>query len=217
MMSVHTQFKRLAASFIFVMLALATPAAAETVHIVALGDSLTAGYRLEPGEAFPDQLERALNVRGHDVRVSNAGVSGDTASGGLARLSWSVPSGTDAVILALGANDALRGVKPEKTYEALAKIVAALKRRHIKVLIAGMKAPPNMGREYVQVFDRIYPFLSEYHKLPLYPFFLDGVVAQPHLNQRDGIHPTAEGIGVIVERITPFVEDLIQQVRSGKS
>ena len=217
MKSVLTQFKSWAASFILVMLAIAAPASAETVHIVALGDSLTAGYRLEPGEAFPDQLESALRARGHDVSISNAGVSGDTASGGLARLSWSVPSGTDAVILELGANDALRGVKPEETYEALTKIVAELKRRHIKVLIAGMKAPPNMGKAYVQVFNRIYPFLSEYHGQPLYPFFLDGVAAQPHLNQRDGIHPTAEGVGVIVERITPYVENLIAQVRASRS
>ncbi len=197
-------------------LASAEQALAKTLKIVALGDSLTAGYRLDPGQAFPEQLQRALRERGHDVAVINAGVSGDTASGGLERLSWAVPTGTDAVILELGANDALRGVQPEKTYEALTRIVADLKKRHIKVLIAGMKAPPNMGKDYVPVFNRIYPFLSEYHGVPLYPFFLDGVAADASLNQPDGIHPTAKGIAVIVERILPYVERLIEQVRAGQ-
>ena len=216
MMILNTIFKTVAASLIVALLCGTGILRAETVHIVALGDSLTAGYKLNPDEAFPVQLEAALKKRGHDVKIANAGVSGDTASGGLERLSWAVPTGTDVVILELGANDALRGIQPEKTYEALTKIVATLKKRHIKVLIAGMKAPPNMGKDYVPVFNRIYPFLSEYHAIPLYPFFLDGVAANPELNQRDGIHPTARGISIIVERITPFVEDLIKKVQAGQ-
>lgn len=216
MMFVPAIFKTMALGLLFAVLAAASPLHAKTIQIVVLGDSLAAGYRLAPEEAFPVQLEAALKARGHDVAIVNAGVSGDTATGGLARLSWAVPTGTDAVILELGANDALRGIQPEKTYAALARIVAELKRRHIDVLITGMRAPPNMGEEYVQVFNRIYPFLAEYHKLPLYPFFLEGVAAKPELNQGDGIHPTARGISIIVERITPFVEELIEKVKSGR-
>ncbi len=188
-------------------------AAAEPIRIVALGDSLTAGYRLKAKDAFPAQLQRALRARGHDVTVANAGVSGDTSAGGLARLDWAVPNNADAVILELGGNDALRGIDPVKTYEALTKIIHKLKNRGIHVLIAGMKAPPNMGREYVETFNRIYPYLSETHGMLLYPFILDGVAGNPRLNQRDGIHPTAKGIAIIVKRILPSVEKLIERVR----
>ena len=217
MMLVNRFFKTLAASLALFVVLGASHSRAETVHIVALGDSLTAGYRLPADQAFPAQLERALRDKGHDVKIANAGVSGDTASAGLERVSWAVPTGTDAVIVQLGANDALRGIQPEKTYEALTRIVADLKRRHIKVLIAGMKAPPNMGNDFVPVFNRIYSFLAEHHGVPLYPFFLEGVAAKPELNQADGIHPTALGISVIVRGITPYVEDLIKRVQAGKS
>jgi acyl-CoA thioesterase-1 len=217
MMPVNRFFKTLAACLTLTVMLGSMIARADTVHIVALGDSLTAGYRLPAEQAFPAQLERALRDKGHDVKIANAGVSGDTASAGLERLSWAVPTGTDAVILQLGANDALRGIQPEKTYEALTLIIAELKRRHIKVLIAGMKAPPNMGKDFVPVFNRIYSFLSEYHNVPLYPFFLEGVAAKPELNQADGIHPTAMGISIIVRQITPHVEDLIKLVQAGKS
>lgn len=216
MMLLNRIFKTLTFCVVLFVMHGASVSQAETVHIVALGDSLTAGYRLKPEQAFPAQLERALRDKGHDVKIANAGVSGDTASAGLERLSWAVPTGTDAVIVQLGANDALRGIQPEKTYEALTRIVAELKSRHIKVLIAGMKAPPNMGNDFVPVFNRIYSYLSEHHGVPLYPFFLEGVAAKPELNQADGIHPTAMGISIIVRNITPYVEDLIEQVQASK-
>lgn len=190
-----------------------TMAAAEPIRIVVLGDSLTVGYQLDAKHAFPVQLQIALRDKGHDVIVANAGVSGDTAAGGLARLEWSVPEGTHAVILELGANDALRGHDPVKTYSALTKIVANLKERGIAVLIAGMKAPRNFGNDYVETFDRIYPYLAEHHNVLLYPFFLDGVAGVAGLNQPDGIHPTAEGVTEIVRRIVPSVEKLVGLVR----
>jgi acyl-CoA thioesterase-1 len=185
------------------------PAHAAPVSIVALGDSLTAGYGLDPGEAFPEQLERALRERGHDVTVANAGVSGDTASDGLARLEWSVPADADIVIVELGANDALRGIDPKVTREALTRIVDALKQRGQTVLLAGMLAPPNLGRDYGSAFNSIYPDLAARFDVPLYPFFLEGVAAQRSLNQADGIHPTAQGVDRIVQGILPAVEKLV--------
>ncbi len=208
-----TIFNLLAA---FVLLALIfTPShvSAKPLKIIAFGDSLTAGYRLDTHEAFPAQLERALRARGHDVVVANAGVSGDTASGGLARLDWAVPKDADAVILELGANDALRGIDPIKTYKALTSIIAKLHKRGVHVLIAGMKAPRNMGKDYAQTFDRMYTYLAEHHGAILYPFFLDGVAGIHKLNQQDGLHPTAEGIAVIVDRIVPFVERLLKRIQ----
>jgi acyl-CoA thioesterase-1 len=186
-------------------------AAAEPLRIVALGDSLTAGLGLAEKQAFPAKLEAALRAKGHDVELINAGVSGDTASGGLARLDWSVPDNANAVILELGANDALRAVDPATTRKALDAILKNLKARKIAVLLAGMQAPRNMGLDYNAAFDRIYPELAKTYGVLLYPFFLDGVAADTKLNQRDGIHPTAEGVDVIVERILPFVEKLIAQ------
>lgn len=190
--------------------------AAEPLRIVAFGDSLMAGYGLGKKEGFPAKLELALRAKGHDVEVIDAGVSGDTASGGLARLDWSVPDKTDAVILELGANDALRAVDPSETRKALDETLRRLKERKIAVLLAGMQAPPNMGGDYSAAFNRIYPELAQKHDVPLYPFFLDGVAAVEKLNQRDGIHPTAEGIDVIVERILPFVEKLVAQARANR-
>jgi acyl-CoA thioesterase-1 len=191
------------------------PSQADTpVRIVALGDSLTAGYGLPAEAAFPVRLERALKARGHAVTVENAGVSGDTASGGLARLDWSVPDGTDAVIVELGANDALRGIDPKLTREALEKIVQRLKERGIAVLLAGMRAPPNMGADYGRAFDSIYGDLAQRFDAVLYPFFLDQVAADRALNQGDGMHPTAAGVDVIVREITPKVEELIARVKT---
>lgn len=198
----------LACAFIF------SSASAEPLRIVALGDSLTAGLGLAEGDAFPMKLQRALRVKGHNVEVINAGVSGDTASGGLARLDWSVPDGTAGVILELGANDALRGVDPAVTREALEAIIVRLKERRIPVLLAGMRAPRNLGAEYVAAFDRIYPDLAETHDLVFFPFFLEGVATDPKLNQGDGIHPNAAGVDEIVARILPAVERLI--ARAGK-
>jgi acyl-CoA thioesterase-1 len=185
-----------------------------TIKVVALGDSLTAGYQLRGSAAFPVQLERALKAKGLGVEVVNAGVSGDTSSGGLARLDWSVPAGTDAVILELGANDMLRGVDPKVTREALAEIVRRLKARHIEVLLCGMRAAPNLGPDYVGAFDAIYPELAAANDLVFYPFFLDGVVADPKLNIGDGLHPTGEGVAKIVSGILPKVEAVLARVRA---
>jgi acyl-CoA thioesterase-1 len=190
------------------------PAAGQLVRIVVLGDSLIAGHGLPADATFPAKLEKALKAKGLAVEVVNAGVSGDTASGGLARLDWSVPNGTDAVILELGANDMLRGVDPKITRKALAEIVRRLSERRIAVLIAGMRAAPNLGTDYVRDFEAIYPELAAEHDLLLYPFFLEGVATVSKLNQRDGIHPTAAGIDTIVTRILPKVEELVARVRA---
>lgn len=181
--------------------------------IVVLGDSLSAGYGLGPGESFPEQLQAALTKRGIAVKIVGAGVSGDTTSGGLARLDWSVPDGTDGVIVELGANDGLRGVPVPKMRENLDAIAARLEERDIAVLLTGMEAPPNMGENYVMEFRSVYRDLSDEYGLMLYPFFLDGVASDASLNQSDGIHPTAEGIGIIVERILPTVERFVQSLR----
>lgn len=205
---------KLFASWALILL-LAAPAAAEDrLTIVALGDSLTAGYLLGPDEGFTHQLERALKEAGHDnVTVVNAGVSGDTTSGGLARLDWAVGPEADAVIVELGANDALRAIDPALTRKNLEEIVARLKERELPVLLAGMLAPPNLGRDYGESFNSIYTDIAEREELILYPFFLDGVAGDRALNLGDGIHPTAEGVGVIVERILPKVEELIAAAR----
>ncbi len=198
-------------------LACALPIAAKAdnpVKIVALGDSLTAGLGLSRQDAFPAKLEAALRAKGIAVTIENAGVSGDTTSGGLARLDWSVPEGTDAVILELGANDALRGLDPKTARAALDSIVKRLKARKIAVLLTGMLAPRNLGPDYAAAFDPIYPDLAKAHDLVLYPFFLDGVAADRALNQGDGLHPTAAGVDVIVARILPRVEELIARVKS---
>jgi acyl-CoA thioesterase-1 len=188
-------------------------AAERSVNIVAFGDSLTAGYGLAAGEAFPAQLQRALEAKGVAATVVNAGVSGDTTTGGLSRLDWSVPDGTDAVILELGANDALRGFDPAVTRRTLDTMLHRLKERKIPVLLCGMLAPPNLGAEYGRAFNAIYPELAAESRTILYPFFLTGVAADPKLNQHDGMHPTAAGVAVIVARIMPQVEELIARVR----
>jgi acyl-CoA thioesterase-1 len=184
------------------------PAAAadRPLRIVALGDSLTAGYGLPQTAAFPVVLERALRARGHNVEVVNAGVSGDTAAGGLDRLDWSVADGTDGVILELGANDMLRGLDPAATQRSLEAIVTRLKTRGIPVMLAGMYASRNLGPDYVQRFDPIYRDIAGRHGLVLYPFFLEGVAGQPQLNLPDGLHPTAQGVERIVNAILPTVE-----------
>ncbi len=171
-----------------------------------LGDSLTSGWGLAADDAFPAQLERALRAAGRrGVRVLAAGVAGDTSAGGLARLAWSLAGRPDAAIVELGANDGLRGLDPAATYRNLDAILTELAQRGIPVLLAGMYAPPNLGREYGEAFDGIYPRLAEKHGVRLYPFFLDGVAVEPELNQADGIHPNEKGVAVIVERILPYV------------
>lgn len=186
------------------------------VRIVALGDSLTAGLGLPVDQAFPAKLAAALKAKGIAVTIANAGVSGDTATGGLARLDWSVPVGTEAVILELGANDALRGIDPNLTKTALEAILKKLQERRIPVLLAGMKAPFNLGSEYVVAFDVIYPALASTHGVVFYPFFLEGVATDPKLNQGDGLHPNAAGVDVIVARILPQVEELIARARAAR-
>jgi acyl-CoA thioesterase-1 len=192
-------------------------AAERPVRIVALGDSLTAGLGLPANAAFPVKLEKALRAKGLAVEVVNAGVSGDTASGGLARLDWSVPEGTDAVLVELGANDMLMGVDPRITRKALAEIVRRLTERRIAILLAGMRAAPNLGERYGHEFEAIYSELAAANDLLLYPFFLDGVAAESKLNQRDGIHPTAAGVDAIVARILPKTEELVARVRDKRA
>ena len=187
----------------------AQPGGARPVKIVALGDSLTAGLGLPGDAAFPARLQRALAQKGVAAEVVNAGVSGDTTADGLARLDWSVPEDTNAVILELGANDALRGLDPAQTRQNLDAILRRLAVRRIPVLFAGMRAPPNLGAEYTKAFDAIYPELTAAHGAIFYPFFLDGVAAERGLNQGDGIHPTAAGVDVIVAKILPKVEELV--------
>ena len=195
----------------------AAGAADRPVKIVALGDSLTAGYQLSASEAFPARLEKALRAKGLNVEIANAGVSGDTASGGLARLDWSVPDGTDAVIVELGANDMLRAVDPKVTRSALDAIVSRLRKRDIEVLLCGMRAARNLGPEYGRAFDAIYPELAATHGVVFYPFFLEGVAADPKLNQGDGLHPTVAGVEAIVTAITPKMEELLSRVRAKRN
>jgi acyl-CoA thioesterase-1 len=191
-------------------------AADRPVRIVVLGDSLSAGFGLAAPDALPAKLERALKAKGHNVTIENAGVSGDTAAGGLARLDWSVADGTDAVILELGANDALRGADPKQTRASLEAIIRKLKERRIAVLLAGMLAPRNLGPDYATAFDAIYPDLAAEHGLILYPFILDGVAGDRALNQGDGIHPTAAGVDIMVKGLLPKAEELLARVKAGK-
>ena len=191
-------------------------AAERPVKIVVLGDSLSAGLGLPMEAVFPSKLAEALKAKAIAATITNAGVSGDTASGGLGRLEWSVPDGTDAVILELGANDALRGLDPSVTKSALDSILRKLADRHIPVLLAGMRAPRNLGADYVREFDAIYPALASTHPVVFYPFFLDGVAADPGLNQADGLHPNVAGVDAIVARILPLVEELITRARAAR-
>lgn len=186
---------------------------ARTLRLVALGDSITAGLGVPPAQAMPAQLERVLRARGHDVSVENAGVSGDTASAGRDRLDWSVPEGTDAVIVALGGNDVLRAVPPAVTEAALDDILSRLATRRIPVLLIGMLAPRSLGPDYVSAFDALFPRLAAKHGVLFHPFLLDGVAADPAFNQRDGIHPNARGVGVIVERMAEAVERLLERAK----
>ncbi|WP_458758656.1 arylesterase [Afipia sp. TerB] len=197
------------------MAVLAAPAAAQPdgkpIKLVALGDSLTAGYGLPAQAAFPVRLQQALRDKGIAVEVVNAGVSGDTSTGGRDRLDWSVPPDTDAVIVELGANDALRGIDPKVTRAALEDILKKLKARNVAVLLCGMYAPPNLGPDYAAQFNAIYPDLAKAYGVPLYPFFLEGVATEAKLNQADGMHPTADGVDAIVRNILPTVESFLKE------
>jgi acyl-CoA thioesterase-1 len=186
-------------------------AAPAPVRIVALGDSLTAGYGLPADAAFPVRLERALRAEGRAVQVINAGVSGDTTAGGLARLDWALAEKPDLVILELGANDGLRGIDPKLTEANLDQILTRLDKAGIGVLLAGMLAPPNYGKAFESAFNALFPRLAKAHDAVFYPFYLDGVAGHPELNQPDGLHPTAAGIDVIVSRILPSVRTLLDR------
>ena len=178
-------------------------------RIVALGDSLTAGYGLAAPFAFPARLQAALRAEGRIVEVVNAGVSGDTSAGGKARLAWATAESPEFVIVALGANDGLRGIDPKETFTNLDAILARLKSRQIGVLLTGMYAPPNFGRRYGEEFNNVFPRLAAKHRVPFYPFFLDGVAGDAALNQADGLHPNARGVDIIVERILPHMRALL--------
>jgi acyl-CoA thioesterase I len=198
---------------LFLILATILPVRAETITLLALGDSLTAGYGLDPTQSFPAKLEAALKAKGRDVVVINAGVSGDTAAQGAARLDWSLTDEVDAVLVELGANDALRGLPVPQAETALDDILAKLKTKNLPTLVLGMRAPPNLGADYGSAFEIMYSNLSTKHGAALYPFFLEGVAADASLNQADGIHPNAKGVDEIVKRVLPDVEALLARVK----
>ena len=190
-----------------------SPTLARTLNIVAFGDSLTAGYQLPPDQAFPARLEALAREKGLDVAIANAGVSGDTTADGLSRLDWSIPDGTDGVILALGANDALRGLSPAESRKNLDAMLVRLKERKIPVVLAGMLAPPNMGKDYETAFNPIYGDLSKTYGAPLYPFILDGVVLEEKLKLEDGMHPNGEGTKVMAEKFFPVFETFLTNLQ----
>jgi acyl-CoA thioesterase-1 len=210
-------FKNLFGALLVAIMAMpaALPAMADPVSIVGFGDSLMAGYRLGPGLSFADKLQAALRKDGYDATVANAGVSGDTSSDGLARLDWSVPDGADMVIVELGANDMLRGVDPALTRRNLEAIVERLKKRNIRIVLFGMKAAPNLGQDYQNAFDAIYPDLAAKYSLPLYPFFLDGVAGHRELQLDDGMHPNAQGVERMVSGALPVVEKALGKAGKG--
>ena len=184
------------------------------MRILVLGDSLVAGYGLAEADAFPRQLQAALAARGHDVEVINSGVSGETSAGGLARLDWALAERPQLAIVVLGANDALRGLPPEQTRENLDAILSRLKQEGVAVLLAGMRAPRNLGPDYYNKFDRIYPELAARHDIAFYPFYLEGIATVPRYNQADGIHPNAEGVEIIVRSMLPMIERVLQRFES---
>lgn len=198
-------------------LVLCVAANAGTITLVGFGDSLMAGYQLPPGDGFPEKLQAALKAKGLDVSISNAGVSGDTTTGGLARIDWSVPDGTDGVILELGANDALRGIPPEESEKNLDQMIVRLKERGIAVLLAGMLAPPNMGGDYAARFNPIYQKLAQKHGVALYPFFLDGVALDAALKLDDGMHPNTKGVEVMVDTMEPAITQFIGTISTVKN
>jgi acyl-CoA thioesterase-1 len=205
-----------------ILAALATPYSVradtpQPVTLVAFGDSLTAGYGLKASEAFPAQLQMALQAKGYKVTIVNAGVSGDTTADGLRRFDWAMQPKPDGVILELGANDALRGIDPKEPSANLDKMLATLKSKGVDVLLTGMKAPNNWGADYAKAFDAIYTDLAAKYGVTLYPFFLDGVALDPDFSQPDGLHPTASGVAEVVKRIMPHVEALVQRISQRKT
>ena len=206
------RFKRML-SMIAALLMASTTVDAATVKILALGTSLTQGLGVPPGLDLTAVLETRLKASGYDVKLINAGVSGDTSAGGLARLDWSLADHPQAAIIELGSNDALRGQSPSETEKNLAAILARLKSQHVSILLTGMKAPRNLGREYAAQFDAIYPRLAREYGVLFYPFILDGVAANPKLNQADGIHPNPAGVKIIADRLLPYVKRLVLEAK----
>lgn len=196
------------------MIAISNAQDESDITILAFGDSLIAGYGLEAEYSFPSRLEAALRARGFSVRVINAGLSGDTTGGGLDRLDWVLSEEIEAVILELGANDALRGLSPQQAKKNLAAMIEKLQTHDLPILLAGMRAPLNLGIKYISAFDAIYPELARQYGVPLYPFFLEGVALRPHLNLPDGLHPNPEGVDRIVENILPHVENLFAEAKA---
>lgn len=203
-------------AFCNVQLLYANNTAKSALRLLVLGDSLSAGYGLEPADSFPSRLEEALDAAGYNVHVINAGVSGDTTAGGLSRLEWALADNPHIVLVELGGNDALRGLPPAETYANLESIIVKLKKDGVDVILAGMQAPRNLGQGYTAEFDAIYPRLAGKYDVPLYPFFLDGVALDPALNQPDGIHPNSEGVKVIVRKILPLLESELEKLNPDK-
>lgn len=206
------RFKASMGILVAAALLMASAAQAKTLQIVAFGDSLMAGYQLPAADAFPAKLEAALKAKGYDVAIANAAVSGDTTADGLARADWSIPDGTDGVILELGANDALRGLSPEDTKKNLDAILARLKERKIPVLLAGMQAPPNLGPDYAAHFNPIYPDLAKQYGAGLYPLFVEAYVLKPELKLDDGMHPNAKGVDAAVAAFLPAAEAFLKSI-----
>ena len=206
------RFKRML-SMIAALLMASTTVDAATVKILALGTSLTQGLGVPPGLDLTAVLETRLKASGYDVKLINAGVSGDTSAGGLARLDWSLADHPQAAIIELGSNDALRGQSPSETEKNLAAILARLKSQHVSILLTGMKAPRNLGPEYAAQFDAIYPRLAREYGVLFYPFILDGVAANPKFNQADGIHPNPAGVKIIADRLLPYVKRLVLEAK----
>lgn len=192
----------------------ASAARAETIQGVGFGDSLMAGYQLDKGDGFTDQLQDALTALGYDITIANAGVSGDTTSAGRERLDWSVPDGTDFVILELGANDALRGISPDITRQNLTAMIERLRERNIDIILAGMVAPPNMGTDYSNAFNPIFSELADQFDIPLYPFFLDGAIGNPDLMLSDAIHPNPDGVAEMVSRFIPVMRNYLDDAKN---
>ena len=205
-------FKHIAITFVAIVFSLGATQAAP-LRILALGTSFTQGFGVPPGEDFTTVLEAKLNAAGENVKLINAGVSGDTSAGGLARLDWSLADHPDAAILELGSNDALRGLAPAETQKNLTAVLTKLQAAHIPVLLVGMLAPRNLGKEYAAAFDAIYPALAKKFDAILYPFMLDGVALAPRLNQADGIHPNPAGVNIIVGKMLPYAKRLVAEVR----
>ena len=195
----------------YIIIAALTPVLAAQQRLMVYGDSLVAGYGLSVGEGFPEQLQQALAQAGRDVKVVNAGVSGDTTAGGLARLDWALNDRPDAAIIILGGNDLLRGLDPEQTRKNLQQILTRLQDKNVKILLCGMLAPVNLGLTYRQQFDLIYPELAEKFGIPFYPFFLQGVALNPELNQPDGLHPNKAGVAVITRAVLPVVLSILEE------